>query len=151
MTKKNGFLILTVLLLGLLSIYLNRDRFRTDSIQIGSRSLPPRGWMLRRNQKSSSNPVLFLLNRPLKLTSVKVIPVADAQTNKFPHPIWELVSDSNSIPTKEFYYGVNLRGMKPSVKGATADPLQPGVQYRLYVEASSLKAEYDFTPAPRTP
>jgi hypothetical protein len=41
--------------------------------------------------------------------------------------------------------------MRPAVKGATPDPLAPGVNYRLIIEAGNLKAEHDFTPVPRTP
>jgi hypothetical protein len=34
--------------------------------------------------------------------------------------------------------------MRPSVKGATADPLEAGVKYRLLIEAGPLKAEHNF-------
>lgn len=145
MTKKNLFLVALALVLAGLSVYLNRDRFRSESIQIGERWSEPRGWMTRRAQKPPSKILIFLLNRQLQLTSVKVIPVSDIQTNKFPHPIWELATPSNSVPVKDFVYGLPIRGMKPPVKGATADPLQPGVAYRLFVEAGSLKGEHDFT------
>ncbi|HET7624833.1 MAG TPA: hypothetical protein VFM25_06160 [Verrucomicrobiae bacterium] len=150
MTKKNLFLALLVLALAALSLYLNKDRFRGESIQIGSRWVTPRGWM-RRNRKSPGKQLVFLLNNKYELTSVKVIPVDDIKTNRFPHPIWELTTDSNSVPTKEFFYGRNIRGMKPSVKGATPGELEPGVAYRLFVEAGSLKAQQDFTGAPATP
>ena len=46
---------------------------------------------------------------------------------------------------------MNIRGMRPAVQGATADPLQPGVKYRLLVEAGGVKLEHDFTQAPPTP
>jgi hypothetical protein len=151
MTKKNIFLIVLAVLLGGLSLYLNRDRFQSESIRIGSRSVPPRGAMLRRDQKAPANPMIFFFKNPLKLTSVKVYPVTDLQTNKFPLPIWELASESNSVPVKEFAYGPNIRGMKPAIKGAVAPNLQPGITYRLFIEAGSLKAEHDFTPTPRSP
>jgi hypothetical protein len=41
--------------------------------------------------------------------------------------------------------------MRPAVKGATPDPLEPGVKYRLFIEAGKLKAEHDFTPVALTP
>ena len=44
-----------------------------------------------------------------------------------------------------------IRGMRPAVKGATPDPLEPGVNYRLLIEAGSHKAEHDFTPCPARP
>ena len=61
-----------------------------------------------------------------------------------------MVSDSNSVPIKELVYGMYIRGMRPSVKGATPDPLQPGVKYRLLIEAGPLKAEHDFETVART-
>jgi hypothetical protein len=151
MTKKNIFLVVAVLLLAGFSFYLNRGRFQSDPIRIGSRSLQPRAAGLRRGSKDPANSVVFLLNRPLKLTSIKVVSVSDIQTNKYPLPLWELVSDTRSIPVKDFIYGANIKGMQPSVKGAAADPLQPGVPYRLLVEAGDVKVEHDFTPTPRTP
>ena len=83
--------------------------------------------------------------------SLKVIPLSDIQTNKYPHPIWQLVSDSNSVPVKDLVYGMRIQGMRPAVQGASADPLEPGVSYRLLIEANGLKAEHDFTPEERTP
>lgn len=150
MTKKNLSLIILVLLLGGFSLYLNRDRFRSTPIHISSRNVRPRGWLERRARNKPSNPVIFLLDRKLKLTSVKVFLTSDAETNKYPHAIWELITDSNSVPVKNFVYGVNIRGMKPGVRGATADPLKPGVEYRVRIQAGSLRAEHDFIPVPHT-
>jgi hypothetical protein len=154
MTKKNISLVVLVVLLAAFSLYLNRDRFRSDEIRIGNRSVPARGPLARRNQKTPTNPIVFFLNRPLQplqLTSVKVISLSELETNKYPHAIWELTTASNSAPVKDFAYGANIRGMAPSVKGAVPDILQPGIRYRLFIQAGSLKAEHDFTPAPQTP
>ena len=85
------------------------------------------------------------------MTCVKVIPLSEIQTNKYPHPIWHLVSDSNSVPTKDFSYGASIAGMHPAVREALPDPLEPGVNYRLIVEAGLFKGQHDFIPVPRTP
>ena len=143
------------LALGSFSIYLNRDWFAKDGIQIYHRSRPARAGFFGRKRASSAdnpaiNPVIFGFSRKLRLTSVKVIPVSDIETNKFPHPIWNLTSVSNSAPVKDFVYGDNIKGMKPAVQGAIPDPLQPGINYRLFVEAGDFKAEHDFVPVPRT-
>jgi hypothetical protein len=151
MTKKNIFLIVFALLLAGLSYHLNKDRFRTPDIQIGERWMEPRGRQVRPGQRPAGKHLVFLLDRQVQLTSIKVVPLADVQTNRFPHPIWELTTESNSIPLKDFAYGRPIRGMKPSVKGATADPLQPGVSYRLFLEAGSLKAKHDFSGTPAAP
>ena len=141
-------------LLGGFSLYLNKDWFASEDIQIHHRSRPTRAGFFRRTKpqaKPATDPVFFAFDRKLKLTSLKVIPVSEIETNRYPHPIWHLVSDSNSVPVSEWAYAVPIRGMRPAVKGATPDPLAPGVNYRLIIEAGKLKAEHDFTPVPRTP
>src|SRR5206468_5110303 len=132
------------------------DWFAKDDIQIFHRSRPVRTSVFRRKRapdpldNPAINPIVFGFDRTLKLTSLKVIPVSDIETNKYPHPIWHLVSDSNSVPTKEFTYGDSIRGMRPAVKEALAGELEPGVNYRLLIEAGELKAEHDFSPVPKT-
>ena len=70
----------------------------------------------------------------------------EIETNKYPHPIWHLISKSNSVPVTDFTYGCSIGGMQPAVQGATPDPLEPGVKYRLLVEAGPLKLQHDFEP-----
>ena len=147
-------LIALAVVLGGFSLYLNRDWFAGDDIQIQYRSRPARAGTVRRQRPAASpvtDPVFFLFEPKLKLTSLKVIPVHEIETNKYPHPIYYLVSDSNSVPVSEWSYAWPIRGMRPAVKGATPDPLQPGVPYRLIIEAGKRKAQRDFVPKPRTP
>jgi len=154
MTRKFWLLIALAVLLGGLSLYLNKDWFRKDNIQISHRSRPARGPWFRRGRRaddSAANPIVFLFDRRIRLKSVKVVPLSDIETNKFPQPIWQLVSDSNSIPVKDLTYGVRVPGMRPAFKGTEAEPLEPGVKYRLFVVAGQYKAEHDFEPEPRTP
>jgi hypothetical protein len=155
MTRKQWMLISLAVVLAGFSLYLNKDWFAKDDIHIFHRSRPQRAGMFRRNRPSAidaaTDPVLFGFDSKLKLKTVKVIPLSDIATNKYPHAIWHLVSDSNSVPTKEFSYGAPIPGMHPALKGVTADPLEPGAQYRLFIEANGRKAEHDFTAVPRTP
>jgi hypothetical protein len=140
--------------LGGLSLYLNKDWFSKDHIQISHRSRPP-GAGLRRKRAGGAegeaiNPLTFFFDRKVKLTSLKVIPVSDIETNKYPHPIWHLISESNSVPVKDFNYGVPISGMHPAVKEATPYPLEPDTKYRLLVETvGAVKVEHDFVPVPR--
>jgi len=153
MTKKQWMLLALAVVLGGFSLYLNRDWFAKDDIHIFHRSRPQRGFF-RRNRpaaNATTDPVLFGFDTKLKLKVVKVIPLNDIATNKYPHAIWHLVSESNSVPTKEFSYGAPIPGMHPALKGVTADPLEPGAQYRLFIEVDGRKAEHDFTAAARTP
>lgn len=152
MTKKQWMLIALAVVLGGFSLYLNRDWFTKENIHIFHRSRPQT--LFRRNRpavNATTDPVLFGFDTKLKLKTVKVVPLNDIATNKYPHAIWHLVSESNSVPTKEFPYGAPIPGMHPALKGVTADPLEPGVQYRLFIEVDGRKAEHDFTAAARTP
>jgi len=152
--KKTWLLLALVALLGGFSLYLNRDWFARDNIQIYHRSRPSRLSLLRRKRAADDspvNPIVFGFDRRLKLTCVKVIPLPDIQTNKYPHPIWHLISESNSVPTKDFAYGARIPGMHPAVQGAVPDALDPGVTYRLMIEAGPVKCFHDFEPVPRTP
>lgn len=142
MTRKYWSLIALVALLGGLSLYLNKDWFAKDNIQIIH--LPSRS---PRSTESTVAPIVFAFNHKFRLTSLEVIPVNELETKKFPRPIWHLISESNSVPIKGFYYGEHIHGMHPEVKGAQPDPLEPGVKYRLLVESGSLKGQHDFTPA----
>jgi hypothetical protein len=141
------------ILLGGFSLYLNKDWFAKDNIQISHRSRPARGPWFRRGKRADDspiNPIVFLFDRRVSLKSIKVVPLSDIETNKYPQPVWHLVSDSNSVPLKDLTYGIHVPGMRPAVKGIEAKPLEPGIQYRLFVEAGTMKAEHDFAPEPRT-
>jgi hypothetical protein len=127
--------------------YLFKDSFRKPNIQI-IHTIRPKAIALRRapNAPDAEVPhaITFGMDREYKLTEVKVVPLSDLETNKYAHAIWDMVSKSNSYPTRGFTYGVNIRGMQPAVDGAKPDPLQPEVVYRLFVQAGSLKGEHDF-------
>ncbi len=140
-------LITLTVVLGGLSLCLNRDWFVRDEVQIHHRSRPAHAGA----DHSAVEPLFFAFDRNLNLTSLKVIPVHEIETNEYPHPIWHLISDSNSAPTEAFAYGSSIEGMRPAVQGATPEPLQPGVKYRLLIEAGALKLEHDFVPVAQAP
>ncbi len=141
MTQKLILLVTVAVLCGGLLLYANRDWFMRRPIQISHRFHAFAG----RFGSGGPPPLLFEFDRKLKLTSIKVIPVAELQTNKFPRPTWQMVSDSNSLPTKGFVYGRAVPGMRPVLKGATADDLDPSTKYRLLLEAGSTKIQHDFS------
>ena len=133
--------------LGGLSFYFNHDWSGRNKFRIHHRSRPARG---RGNAARRSSPSFLPFDGgTLKLTSLKVIPIQEIETNKYPHPIWYLISDSNSVPVESFTYGTPIQGMRPAVPGATPDPLEPGVKYRLLIEAGALKLQDDFEPVAR--
>jgi len=152
MTRKQWMLIVAAVVLAGFSLYLNRDWFASENIHIYHRSAPQRSFFRRKRiDDPQTNPVIFGFDRKLKLTCVKVIPVSALETNKYALPIWHLISESNSVATKDFSYGSRTPGMPPAVSGAIPDPLEPGVKYRLLIEAGSLKGQHDFVTTPSTP
>jgi hypothetical protein len=148
MSKKN-FIVLAVTFLAVAGFYfyLYRDSFRKENIQI-SHTIRPQARALVRpaaGQDDAINVITFRLGRDYRLTSVKVIPVPELQTNQYAHPVWELLSDSNSIPLQAFSYGMHIRGMHPAVKGEQPSALAFNTPYRLFVEAGPIKGQHDFT------
>jgi hypothetical protein len=146
MSKKQLVVLLAALLaFGAYAVFFT-DWFASENIRIVHTLRPytPQ----KRGRKSTfdqpGNTVSFALDRKCKLTEVKVIPVADIATNKYPHPIWHLVSESNSVPLKGFVYGMSISGMHPAVPGSLADPLEPNVPYRLFVKTRDLNGEHEF-------
>jgi hypothetical protein len=149
--RKQWMLIALAVVLGGFSLYLNKDWFAKDNIHIYHRSRPARAALFRRKKVDTSatiNPIVFGFDRKLKLKSLKVIPMSAIETNKYPHPIWHLVSESNSVAIKDFSYGTTIPGMHPAIEGAIPDPLEPNVAYRLEIESGPVKADHDFTPTP---
>ena len=150
MSRTKTILILVFLLgFGSLAVYLNRDLFAKRTIQISHRVSP---WMKDarrgRGRLDLGTPVTFQLDSYYRLTSVKVVIASEIATNKYAHPLWELRSTSNSIPTASFAYGDRIRGLTPAVKGAVPDPLNPAVKYRLLIKTKDSEAQHDFTTRP---
>lgn len=146
MTKKQAIFFSIFLLISAGIYYqLYKDSFRSGGIQIshrpgGSRARPKHG----RQTDSAAISIMFGFTKKIAVTELKVLPVSDILTNKYPHPIWHLISDSNSVPTKSFAYGEKISGMRPTVAGVRPEPLEPDVDYRLIVDAGSIHAEHDF-------
>lgn len=132
MKNRTSFLILAALILGAVYAYKFTDWFAKKEIQIKIRDLPGRGG------------IIFYLEKEYQLTSLKVISADEAKTNKYPRALWDLVSDSNSVPVTDFSYGDSIAGMKPKVAGLRAVPLQASGNYRIFIEAGKLKGEKDF-------
>jgi hypothetical protein len=137
--------VLSIIGLGGFSLYLNRDWFAGETIQISHRVSP---WLKPNRTKRANDlgdPVTFTLSGYYRLTNLKVVLASEIETNKYAHPVWELATESNSVPTCSFVYGGYVRGMHPAVKGSRPDPLVPGVSYRLFVVTDKkLTGQHDF-------
>lgn len=145
MTKKQLVLLLTSLLvLGVYAVFFS-DWFASDNIQIVHTLRPSTA--SKRSKPTTpppGNTVTFILDRKCELTEVKVVPSAQIATNKYSHPTWHLVSESNSVPLKGFAYGSRISGMRAAVSGTQPEPLEPNVLYRLYIKTRDVNGEHEF-------
>ena len=140
MLNKSTILIVLASLFGGIVAYSHPDWFHRRPIQITHRFHAFGG----RFDAGGVAPLMFEFDRKLKITSIEVLPLNEALTNKSAHPLWHLVSESNSVPTRGFLYGMEVPGMRPAQNGIIADPLDPNERYRLVIKAGSLKGEHDF-------
>ena len=139
MTKKNWLLIAIAVALAALYVVYFTNLFKPKKIIISHTELRAI------TQPAGALPMLmFGFNGSFRLTELKVVPLAEWETNQHVLPLWHLVSDSNSPPEKIIHYGAGIRGMKPAVAGKHADPLDPDTVYRLFVTAGSIKGQHDF-------
>jgi len=138
--SQTKFLIVAFVILGAAYAYWFTDWFAEKKIQIKYRNLPGRG------APGSIEPVMFYLEKGYPLTSVKVISVDEAATNKYPHTLWQLVAASNAVPVTDFIYGEVPPGMKPKIAGVTPEALVSTGNYRILLETAKIKGEKDFQP-----
>jgi hypothetical protein len=141
MTKKNLLLILFAIALAFVYAIWFTDWFRPATVQIFHTNRNPRP-NLRRGGPMQS--LIFGVNHPLRFTELKVVPLTGFSTNKNVVPLWHLISDSNSVPVKSFYYGQLIGGMRPAMKGVRPETLETNVTYRLFITAGKIKGEHDF-------
>jgi hypothetical protein len=141
MTKKSWILVGCALVLAVTYACFFTDWFKPATIQIShtARPLPSRS-----SRSAMTVAVAFGLDRDYRLTEVKIVPLAEWQTNQSVLPLWHLVSDPRSAPTRFFSYGQNIDGMKPAMPGTKPKPLEMNVAYRLFVSAGSVKGRHDF-------
>jgi hypothetical protein len=141
MTKRNWILVFCALVLAVVYVCFFTDWFKPTIIHIvhTTRPLPSRS-----SQSATTVVVAFGLDRYYRLTEVKAVPLAEWRTNQSVLPLWHLVSDSKSAPTKFFIYGQNINGMKPAMPGVQPKPLETNVVYRLFLLAGSVTGQHDF-------
>jgi len=151
MAKKQWLLVGVLLVLAAVYVHYFTTWFQAKAILIHhtSRLTNPAARARARAANAEVEPVTFGFDEPLQLTEIRVVPLAEWQTNSHALPLWHLVSDSNSVPVTGFRYGQGIRGMRPEVPGTHAQPLQPNVAYRLFVRSGSLRGQHDFQPAAR--
>jgi len=144
MTKQSIVLITAAVVLAGVYVAFFTDWFVKPQIQILPQIRPPQRGTRVLPGDVPVYPVTFAFDRQYRFTEIKVVAVDDEKTNKYPHAVWHMISDSNSVPTKALLYGTKLRGMKPKVPRADPDQLEPGVSYKLYLTAGKAVGEVKF-------
>ena len=142
-----NLIVLSGLLVVLLGVYVFffTDWFNKPSIQIIATIRPSRPSSIPRPVDTPSvYPVAFSFDGSYRFTEVKVVQAAEYAKNKFAPPLWHMVSDSNSVPTKYFQYGMPIKGMKPSVPRARPGPLKPNEEYLILLDTGSVKGMTNF-------
>ena len=154
MEKKSWFLVVFALLLAVAYAWFFTNWFKPKTIPIFHVARPQMTARIGARVAAGSKDtaiVTFGFDHPYRLTEIKVVRLADWQTNHLAQPFWHLISDSNSVPIKMFPYGLAIRGMKPAVGKTWPEQLEPNVTYRIFVSAGSVKGQHDFTPPPKPP
>jgi len=138
MNKKNFILIGLVLAMAIGYVVFFTDLFAPKIIQIShtNRPLPGRGGQTVAR-------LMFSLGQDYELTDIKVVPLAEWQTDKSTQPLWHLTSDGSDFINR-FTYGENIPGMDPYVEGMRPQPLKPGVKYLLLVTAGKARGQHEF-------
>ncbi len=147
---KNG-IVLSIIAVILAAVYVAyfTDWFSKDGIQIIPTVRPGTVSVIPRDPDDLPvHRVSFALDGKYKLTCVKVLVAAELGTNKYATPLWHLISDSNSVPTKSITYGFEIKGMKPSVPRARPEPLLANVEYTLVLEAGKTQSQTNFHTTP---
>ena len=144
MTKKNWLMMIVLVALAGVYVFYFTDWFKPKVIHITHTSRAFRSRFRNNAAKPETTPITFGLDPQCRPTEIKVVLLAAWQTNQNVLPVWHLVADSNSVPIKFFVYGQRIRGLKPEVPGARAEPLQPDVTYRLFLTAGKARGQHDF-------
>jgi phosphate/sulfate permease len=133
MNKQTVILICVALGLAILYIANFTDWLKPKKIQVFWRISP------------ASGQLAFYLDKSYPLTSVEVVSTEEGLTNKHPHALWHIVAQKGGVSIGTFTYGMTIPGMAPEISTALPEPLQPGTDYSLLVEAGSgLKGEKSF-------
>ena len=140
MTKQS--LVLITFLVALAAAYvISSGWFRHGQIQILPQIRPPLRGVRTPLGDTPVYPVTFAFDKKYRFTEIRVVAADDEKTNKYPHAVWHMISDSNSVPLKVLVYGARINGMKPKIPRGQPDPLQPDVSYHLYLEAGDDKGD----------
>jgi len=141
MTKNNLLLILFALGLATVYVVWFSDWFTPKKVEI---SYTNRNLHRNAGRGNALRNLIFGVRPLTRFKELKVVPLAEFETNKSAVAVWHLVSDSNSVPVKTFFYGEHIPGMRPAISGVGPDALATNVTYRMFITAGNVKGQRDF-------
>jgi hypothetical protein len=132
---------LCLLLVGLGGVYVYRftDWFAKKAIQVSVSFRP-----LRQAAPGESLPVVIGFDEDRSPSSLSVMELDPAATNRPGRPVWKLVSGPKSVPTRGFLYGDVPEGMKELTPPGPAAPLKSGALYRVEIHAGGSAGLVEF-------
>ncbi|MFM8360693.1 MAG: hypothetical protein ACKOET_19255 [Verrucomicrobiota bacterium] len=144
MSARQWSLAAAFLVLGGLYVAFFTDWLNPAPIEIVPqiRDMPPPRARMPGRLPPDFQPVVFALDGKYSLTSIKVI--RDDSTNKYVGVMWHVVADRRIEPAKAVLYGRVPRGMRAFEEGKKVQKLEPGVKYRLELEAGRRKGSVVF-------
>lgn len=138
MNGKNFILCLALALLAALYVVYFTDWFRHKPLHIYHTN---RNLSLRQGAESG---LIFGLESEYELKEIKVVPLQEFESNPKTPALWHLKAKDHSVPMKWFYYGQNIKGMDPYIPGQHAQPLDPTVSYRIFINTTKMSGYHDF-------
>ena len=146
--SKKYWLLIVLLLLGCVYVFCFTNWFKPKIIPISCTERP----LPSQNPSQPNMVILFGFGgQRYRLSEITVVPLAAWQTNHSVIPLWHLTANSRSAPVEFFQYGQNLPGMKPDFPGASPEPLESNLTYRILVRSGSLRGQCDFQLGGRPP
>ncbi len=148
MQNRTPKLLIAAFLLAIAYASFFSDWFRTQNIRIivQNRPIPQRPDPKRTTDLDPVYPISFAFDDKYELTSLRVVKTSELRTEKFPTPLWHVISETNSRPTKAIVYGVAPAGMHPAVEDAVPQPLEAGTSYTLLIQAGKRDGSTNFIP-----
>jgi hypothetical protein len=144
MNKTTAALCMVLVAVAAVYVWQFTDWFKQARIGVMAQVRPSRSVQPGSPGEVKTYPVLFAFDREIKLTEIRVVVAKEVATNKYAHAVWQMISDSNSVPVKGLTYGQPVRGMKPKIPQARPEPLLPDVTYRCFVVSGKYKGQVDF-------
>jgi hypothetical protein len=146
MTKSRvSWLLAALAALALAYVGLFTDWFQPEPIHVTAEiRTAPGGRRQPLSQRNGSLPVVFSLDGPYRLTSLKVVTDSAGRSNQPPEVLWHVVAPRGSEPTHVIIYGRSPKGMQPATEKAPALRLKANVPYRLLIESGRHRGEVPF-------